>query len=204
METHGGTLSKVISDEAGDLLIKIINPSASDERREFLVDNHAVARSSQKWKELVKTGQAESGVAKPAWIVLEGDTASYEVLFFIMHCKLANVPLHLSKAQLFALLTVTEEYQATHLLKPWTATWIAPHQEAPELPFWNSVKIVSELYERLWTTWVLGEKELFRRSVKCIIEEMNISGNSNIFMEIVPFPQKPDIPGLSGKLQKSN
>ncbi|KAK8006017.1 hypothetical protein PG991_012314 [Apiospora marii] len=197
METLDQTLSKVVLDEDGDLLIKVIDPSGSDEKRGFLVDTHAVGRSSEKWRELVKTGQAESGVAKPAWIILEGDAASYGVLFSIMHCKFADVPLRLSKDQLFALLTITEEYQATHLLKPWTATWLAPHQDLPKTLFVGTNQNVGELHKRLWIAWVLGEKELFRKSVKRIIEKLNIDVDSNIFIEKIPFSQKPEVPGLS-------
>ncbi|KAK7920057.1 hypothetical protein PG985_008079 [Apiospora marii] len=202
METLRQTLPNVVMDEDGDLLIKIIGPTASDEKREFLVDTHDVARSSEKFRELVMTGEAGSGVSMPACMVLEGDAESYGVLFSIMHCKFADVPLRLSKGQLFALLTITEDYQATHLLKPWTATWLAPHQDLPRTLFAVTNQTVGELHKRLWIAWVLGEKGLFRKSVKRIIEKINIDGDSNIFIEKIPFSQKPEIPGLSDYLKR--
>ncbi|KAK7920055.1 hypothetical protein PG985_008077 [Apiospora marii] len=110
METCGEEFSRVAIDQDGDLLIRITSRDAHVQSKEFLVYSDAVGEASEKWGDLVsKAEQGGSAESRYTMLALEGNCASYEILFFVMHGKSEYVPQDIYPEDFHDLLEITGE-----------------------------------------------------------------------------------------------
>ncbi|KAK7978381.1 hypothetical protein PG996_004430 [Apiospora saccharicola] len=199
MESTGEGYTKVVLVEDGDLLIRVADTKFWGDK-EYLVDSNAVKRSSKPLDVLVAEKRTDFRY-DVVWI--EDNVECFGILLSIMHCKFGEVPSELDDSDLYELLQVTEEYQVTHLLRPWAATWVEPYQD--DFFLWLSDTdeelAMKGLGERLWIAWVLGEKRMFRKLTRYIIKEAPFNdyhelyfGEGNAFSLL----EDPEIPGLLG------
>ncbi|KAK8040062.1 hypothetical protein PG993_008473 [Apiospora rasikravindrae] len=205
MEPSGESFTQVVLDDDGDLLIKVIDSASWPlQNKEFLVDSHTMARASEKWKELVKAMQKHSSSSKHPITNLRGNSTAYDLIFFVMHCRFADIPTKLDQPTFYELLKITEEYQVTYLLQPWVVKWVKDHQEPPCVvpPQYDRVYFIPDLHERLWIAWVLGAKLMFRDIIMFIIRKMSIDECSTVLIDGADLSKNCEIPGLLDYLKK--
>ncbi|KAK8006018.1 hypothetical protein PG991_012315 [Apiospora marii] len=127
MEPQGERSTRVVLAEDGDLLI-LVTDTQEWETKEFLVDSNTVRRSSKLWEALVADKSASSGVDV---VRITRYKAEYlGIILSIMHCKFGDVPYSFHYPELYEFLQLTEEYEVTHLLRPWAATWVTLYQDS--------------------------------------------------------------------------
>ncbi|KAK8135030.1 hypothetical protein PG984_007042 [Apiospora sp. TS-2023a] len=199
MESTGEGYSKVVLVEDGDLLIRVADTKFRGDK-EYLVDSNTVKRLSKRLDVLVAKRRADF---RYDVVCIEDDVECFGILLSIMHCKFGDVPSELDDSDLYKFIQVTEEYQVTHLLRPWAATWLEPYQDDSFLwPFDTDKELAMKtLGERLWTAWVLGEKEMFRKLTGYIIKKVPFNDYDEVhFGEGSAFSllKDPEITGLMG------
>ncbi|KAK7920058.1 hypothetical protein PG985_008080 [Apiospora marii] len=200
MEPQGERSTRVVLAEDGDLLI-LVTDTQEWETKEFLVDSNTVRRSSKLWEALVADKSASSGVDV---VRITRYKAEYlGIILSIMHCKFGDVPYSFHYPELYEFLQLTEEYEVTHLLRPWAATWVTLYQDSGFLSSFPAEDILAMkmLGESLWIAWVLGEKNMFKRLTQYVIKEIPFNNEHSLLVGgwgDVALLEDPEIPGLLG------
>ncbi len=149
-------------DPSGDLLLDI---GSSTCQRRYQVCSRTLSRSSPVWKAMLyrpfMEGKPEDKDAE--WVVTlpEDSTAAFEVILGILHVQFERVPKYPSLALLFQITIATDKYDLTHILRPWSNSWLQGNR-----PFSSKVSDCTRL---LWIAWELGSISIFRDRAACMV-----------------------------------
>ncbi|KAK8091117.1 multidrug resistance protein [Apiospora phragmitis] len=188
MESSEEVFTQVTLVEDGDLIIKIsdtntpcvtINPCETIHpcgNKQFLVDSNAVSRSSEKWKDLVAASGHDTGQKV---VALEGNAASHEILFSIMHLS-------------------------SHAFATSLGCYMDPTSPsmARSGPYEYNNYFLYRLRERIWIAWVLGKKDLFKELISIVIKDAYLDEDSKLSICQDTFTMTPNIPGLLEYMEK--
>ncbi|KAI0861661.1 hypothetical protein F4860DRAFT_475817 [Xylaria cubensis] len=160
-------------DPKGDLRIDVgVYPAKS-----FVVCSRTLARTSLFWDKLLYGEFGES--KKPClqddsleWTVKlpEDNPTAMGLLLNITHGRFDVVPSYedlLSIRDLYDISVVTDKYDMTHVLQPWARGWLRSALCSTQL----TGESLREQYchERLWISWVLGDKANFEEIAKILL-----------------------------------
>ncbi|PSK54779.1 hypothetical protein B9Z65_3868 [Elsinoe australis] len=154
-------------DPRGDLTLVASKKEHDGPSKVFLVCSRTLARISPVFDRMLYGSMAESQSKNPTnWTVNlpEDDPKTLELLLHICHGKWQNVPNLLSIDDLFSLTMLTHYYDATHILSPWTPTWLA---SLPQPPSTDEI----HLYKLLWISQELGARYTFEVTAHRLIME---------------------------------
>ncbi|KAK2729033.1 nuclear pore protein-like protein [Colletotrichum kahawae] len=155
------TVENGVYDSDGDLIL-LVGPKMT----RFRVCSKTLARSSPVFKRMLYGNFAES---KPSvgtnWVVrLPEDVARAMAIFLsIIHGKFHVTPETLSVRDLYDLLTLTEKYDATALLRPFAHRWIDAVGSQMDDPY------------LLCVAWELGHIELFEKLMVVITRDCTVN-----------------------------
>lgn len=121
----------------------------------YQVCPQSLRRSSPVFGRMLFGKFAESRPTVGQWVVdlPDDDNEAMEIFLGMVHSRFEMVPNTLSIAKLYALLTLTNKYDATALVRPWARSWI------------DAVKGETWDYRLLGIAWELGDDYLFREMV---------------------------------------
>lgn len=167
-EVDGKLLLKVGTTKCKNGLFSIKNEHPHDMAQTFRVCPRTMARASVVWRKLLFGGFAESKQPKESdWIVSLPDDLPQPMatLLGIVHAKFDQVPSTVKTQELYDIAVLTDKYDLTHILKPWSRTWI---RQA-----WNSGKEGPvPKTQLLWITWELGDRHQFKTVVSSLCHNM--------------------------------
>ncbi|KAL0936006.1 uncharacterized protein CTRU02_208221 [Colletotrichum truncatum] len=182
-------------DSYGDLIFKVGNPK---EVLEFLVCSRTVARSSAVFRAMLYGGFAES---KPqatgnSWVVeLPEDRACpLLVVLSIIHGHFTYIPNGLKQNEMYHVLTITEKYDMTHILRPWAKVWFQPYEDIRS-PAGNEML--------LWISWEIGHVKMVCDMSKSLLLGSQVDKNGQLVTSGgVPLKKYVFLepPGMLGKL----
>lgn len=167
MDATNPTLPVRLSfDDDGDLYLLV-----GAARHSYRVCSRALSRASPVFSRMLYGGFAESKPARGTWTVAlpEDNAIAFYTLMNIIHGRFAKVPAQVDRDRLLQITILTDKYNMTEVLRPWSRQWIEP--------------LVSEFsdgrgYEAcLWISWELGHVALFRKTVK--IMQASCATNAN-------------------------
>ncbi|KAI6367835.1 hypothetical protein MCOR25_004800 [Pyricularia grisea] len=101
-------------------------------------------------------GPAPAGsIDDDAWTIElpDDDPKAFRTLMGIIHSSFNYVPDTVEVVELFQIAILTDKYDMTHLLRPWSEQWCA-RQRTRRHPY------------RLWIAWVLGDDLMFESEAK--------------------------------------
>ncbi|KAF4482099.1 hypothetical protein CGGC5_v010237 [Colletotrichum fructicola Nara gc5] len=154
------TAENGVYDSDGDLMVHV-----GPEMARFRVCSKTLARSSPVFKRMLYGNFAESKPSVGAnWVVrLPEDGARAMAIFLsIIHGKFHVTPETLSVRDLYDLLTLTEKYDATALLRPYAHRWIDAVGSQTDDPY------------LLCVVWELGHIELFEKMMVTITRDCTV------------------------------
>ncbi|KAH9240210.1 hypothetical protein K456DRAFT_1930656 [Colletotrichum gloeosporioides 23] len=154
------TTENGVYDSDGDLMLHV-----GPEMARFRVCSKSLARSSPVFKRMLYGSFAESKPSDDAkWVVrLPEDGARAMAIFLsIIHGKFHVTPETLSVQDLYDLLTLTEKYDATALLRPYAHRWIDAVGSQTDDPY------------LLCVAWELGHIELFEKMMVTITRDCTV------------------------------
>ncbi|KAK7978377.1 hypothetical protein PG988_005867 [Apiospora saccharicola] len=202
MEALQKTFTKVILAEDGDLVVVVLHPTAVQKSIEFLVDSHALERSSSKWKDIVS--------AKQQGVVLLTSNPRHQKLFLsIMHDKLEALPKRVSEPALFELALLAQEYQVEHLIGPMVTSWSeTPRDWLESISGPDIGSVLARIQKRLWVAWFFGERHLFSYFTHVLVRAVIVDDDKDLYVEgaslsaIREAHRIPTIPGLFDFISK--
>jgi hypothetical protein len=181
----------VTIDHRGDLILKVGSAHGSETR--FKICSRAICRASSVFDRMLYSNFAESRANSTTpegdWTVdLPSDKpGAMEVLLNISHANFGLVPKILSVDELYDLTVLTHYWDATQMLVPWIARWMASVEE-----------IVSDANtlqpKMLWISWELGRKRTFEVTVDRMLMETEGSW-SQMSCQMLDVQTPPDIIG---------
>ncbi|KAK8145709.1 hypothetical protein G3M48_004094 [Beauveria asiatica] len=146
-------------DRRGDVTLQVGRDCETTDNSwqsaEFLVCSRTLARASPVFDRMLYGPYIEAmgnkTDAATGWTVAlrQDKPAPMQVLLNIAHARFALVPLILSVDNLYDLAVLTNYYDATPLLLPWIAAWMASLAEISQDA--NEIQ-----YKMLWITWEFG------------------------------------------------
>lgn len=152
----GAPSTFIAYDNDGDLVLHVgSRPS------KYRVCSKTLARSSPVFKKMLFGGFAESRPSGSAeWIVELPDDRSKAMGTFlsIIHGTFHAIPSQMSLGALYSLLTLTEKYDATALVRPWAHSWT------------RNVSCETHEPKLLCIAWELGDAALFGSTMAVMIE----------------------------------
>ncbi|TDZ61499.1 hypothetical protein CTRI78_v004368 [Colletotrichum trifolii] len=161
----------------GDLVL-LVGPTAAPYR----VDSRALARVSPVFKAMLHGGFAEAvrppdnggggGGGGSEWTVAlpEDGRAETEILLALAHGSAKSVPHVVDLQTFYRLLTLTEKYDATHMVAGWACMWLLHGIDAG----WGFEP------EMLCLAWELGNIELFRATMESAIENSHVGPEGDV------------------------
>ncbi|KAL3297544.1 nuclear pore protein-like protein [Colletotrichum asianum] len=122
----------------------------------YQVCPQSLRRSSPVFGRMLFGKFAESRPTVGQWVVdlPDDDNEAMEIFLGMVHSRFEMVPNTLSIAKLYALLTLTNKYDATALVRPWARSWIDAVKKGET---WD--------YRLLGIAWEVGDDYLFREMV---------------------------------------
>ena len=181
----------VIVDHRGDLTLRV-GASHGDETT-FKICSRAMSRASPVFDRMLYSNFAESKANSTTgdgiWSVdLPSDKpAAMQIFLNICHAAFGRVPKVLSVDDLYDLTVLTHYWDATLMLRPWIAGWMAAVEE-----------IVSDANtiqpKMLWISWELGRKETFEVTADRMLMETE-GPWSEISCQMLDVQTPPDIIG---------
>ncbi|GJC80398.1 hypothetical protein ColLi_03236 [Colletotrichum liriopes] len=149
-------------DDSGDLRL-CVGADVDEHPQDFVVCSRALGRSSPVLKAMLFGGFAESrpGEDGGEWIVdlPEDSTEAMEIVLNIVHGHFNLVPEKLPLMRLYNVLTITEKYDMTVILRPWARSWM------------QGVKHQTDNAHLLCVAWELGDEAVFESMFKKITYE---------------------------------
>lgn len=180
-------------DVDGDLCVKVGQDEYTAESNEdgghdhgdpviFLVDSHALSRSSPVWKKMLNGAFAESARPSPDsgedWNIElpDDDPTSMRIILNIIHGRFKYVPCEkstMSTEVLYRLTVLTDKYDLTPLLLPWASTWTIYHREHVDHALTStsgfSLTTLRFCEMSLWISWELGDDQSFEKVYKYLV-----------------------------------
>ncbi|KAK1585027.1 uncharacterized protein LY79DRAFT_671302 [Colletotrichum navitas] len=156
-------------DDNGDLRL-CVGADVEEHPQDFVVCSRALGRSSPVLKAMLFGGFAESRAEQAGgeWSVdlPEDSTQAMEIVLNIVHGHFHLVPEQLPLMRLYEVLTITEKYDMTVIIRPWSRSWM------------QAVKHHTDDVHLLCVAWELGDAEVFQTMFKKMICEsmMDLQG----------------------------
>lgn len=156
-------------DDDGDLKLEVGQRAS---KQTFVVCSKALSRASKPFKTMLYGPYAESKptsqTINPEWTVTlpDDNPDALAVLLNIVHGIFEKVPATVDRGQLFRITVLTDKYDMTHILRPWTRQWMQPFLERP-------VGKKGDEY-LLWIAYVLGDGDLFLKVQKYIYNVLTL------------------------------
>ncbi|GKT48195.1 uncharacterized protein ColSpa_08376 [Colletotrichum spaethianum] len=155
----------VYLDNNGDLRL-CVGADVDERPQDFVVCSRALGRSSPVLKAMLFGGFAESRPEENGveWSVdlPEDSTEAMEILLNIVHGHFHLVPEKLPLMRLYNILTITEKYDMTVIIRPWARSWM------------QAVRHQTDDAHLLCVAWELGDSEVFEKMFKKITYESMI------------------------------
>ncbi|TQN64296.1 hypothetical protein CSHISOI_11136 [Colletotrichum shisoi] len=153
-------------DDSGDLRL-CVGGDVDECPQDFVVCSRALGRSSPVLKAMLFGGFAESRPAADdsgEWRVdlPEDSTAAMEIVLNIVHGHFNLVPEKLPLMRLYDVLTITEKYDMTVIVRPWARAWM------------QAVRHQTDNAHLLCVAWELGDAEVFETMFKKMTYESMI------------------------------
>ncbi|KAK2000988.1 hypothetical protein LX36DRAFT_668300 [Colletotrichum falcatum] len=148
----------VYLDDNGDLRLRV-GADVDDHPQDFFVCSRALGRSSPVLKAMLFGGFAESRRPEQAggggggeWSVdLPEDSArAMEIVLNIVHGHFHLVPEELPLTRLYDVLTITDKYDMTVIVRPWSRSWM------------QAVRHHTDNAHLLCVAWELGDADVFQ------------------------------------------
>ncbi|KAK2023107.1 hypothetical protein LX32DRAFT_601538 [Colletotrichum zoysiae] len=140
-------------DDNGDLRL-CVGADVDERPQDFVVCSRALGRSSPVLKAMLFGGFAESRPEQAGgeWSVdlPEDSTQAMEIVLNIVHGHFHLVPEELPLTRLYEVLTITEKYDMTVIVRPWSRSWM------------QAVKHQTDNAHLLCVAWELGDAEVFQ------------------------------------------
>ncbi|KAJ0147409.1 hypothetical protein CTA2_808 [Colletotrichum tanaceti] len=149
-------------DESGDLRL-CVGADVDEHPQDFVVCSRALGRSSPVLKAMLFGGFAESRPAADVggggggeWKVdlPEDSTAAMEIVLNIVHGHFNLVPENLPLMRLYDVLTITDKYDMTVIVRPWARSWM------------QAVRHHTDNAHLLCVAWELGDADVFETMFK--------------------------------------
>ncbi|KAK1968286.1 hypothetical protein LY78DRAFT_440442 [Colletotrichum sublineola] len=144
-------------DDNGDLRL-CVGADVDENPQDFVVCSRALGRSSPVLKAMLFGGFAESRPCQAGgeWSVdlPEDSTQAMEIVLNIVHGHFHLIPDKLSLMRLYEVLTITEKYDMTVIIRPWSRSWM------------QAVKHQTDDAHLLCVAWELGDAEVFQTMFK--------------------------------------
>lgn len=86
----------------------------------------------------------------------DDDPRAFRTLMGIIHSSFEHVPDSVELVELFQIAILTDKYDMTHLLRPWSEQWCS-RQRTRRHPY------------RLWIAWVLGDDAMFESEARRLV-----------------------------------
>ncbi|KAK1978641.1 hypothetical protein LZ30DRAFT_598687 [Colletotrichum cereale] len=142
----------VYLDDNGDLRL-CVGADVDEHPQDFVVCSRALGRSSPVLKAMLFGGFSESRPEQAGgeWSVdlPEDSTQAMEIVLNIVHGHFHLVPEKLPLMRLYDVLTITEKYDMTVIIRPWARSWM------------QAVKHQTDNAHLLCVAWELGDAEVF-------------------------------------------
>lgn len=171
-------------DDDGDLKLEVGQRAS---KQTFVVCSKALSRASKPFKTMLYGPYAESKpvsqTSSPEWTVTlpDDNPDALSVLLYIVHGIFEKVPATVDRGQLFRITVLTDKYDMTHILRPWTRQWMQPFIQ-------RSVGKKGDEF-LLWIAYVLGDEELFLKVQKYIYNGFKLDKDGNM---LCPFGRRLD------------
>lgn len=184
-------LIDVTIDHRGDLKLKVGSSHGSETT--FTTCSRAICRASPVFDRMLYSNfsesKANSTTEDGVWCVdLPSDKpAAMQVFLNICHANFSRIPRVLSVDDLYDLTVLTHYWDATEILCPWIARWMASVEDI--------VNDANTLHPKmLWISWELGRKRTFEVTVDRMLMETEGSW-SQISCQLLDVQTPPDIIG---------
>ncbi|OHW93433.1 hypothetical protein CSPAE12_07871, partial [Colletotrichum incanum] len=152
-------------DDSGDLRL-CVGADVDEHPQDFVVCSRALGRSSPVLKAMLFGGFAEARPEEDGreWSIdlPEDSTEAMEIVLNIVHGHFNLVPEKLPLMRLYDVLTITEKYDMTVIVRPWARSWM------------QGVKHQTDNAHLLCIAWELGDAEVFESMFKKITYESMI------------------------------
>ncbi|KAF4998836.1 hypothetical protein FGRMN_2891 [Fusarium graminum] len=156
--------------ETGDLWLIV---GSGQQSSTFLVDSHALCRTSRVFRSMLRNGFMES---KPQgqdhWEVKlpEDKALPFIILMDIIHNEFERTPVEINVQDLYHICTLTNKYDMTKVLRPMAGSW------QKRLKDDRSGVCVKHWSKRLFAAWELGcwetvEEMFFKIAACCSVNE---------------------------------
>ncbi|KAK8001279.1 hypothetical protein PG991_013501 [Apiospora marii] len=187
-------------DDDGDLLLRVGTTMCTslqvcsdgthdhDVAHTFRVCSRTMARASLVWKKMLFSGFAESKPKDGDWIVSlpEDSPEAMSTLLGIIHAKFDGVPMlnHIITTQhLFEVTVLTDKYDLTHILRPWSRYWLDCVWDDASYNFLSNLEL-------LWITWELGDQARFASTASFLAQHIKME--ATVKNSLTP-PEVPEI-----------
>lgn len=159
-------------DDNGDLVLLVGHQTEGS----FRVCSRTLARASEVFRKMLFGGFMESRSRyhnDTDWEVkLPEDNADAMGIFLsIVHGNFDDVPGTMALRPLYDLLSLTNKYDATHVVRPWARAWIQD----------KDVMSRTSEPELLCVAWELGHHSLFKDILEKIAVNVSIGKNGEVF-----------------------
>ncbi|KAK7450359.1 hypothetical protein CaCOL14_003191 [Colletotrichum acutatum] len=188
-----GSAPTIYLDDNGDLRLSI-GGDVEDHPQDFVVCSRALGRSSPVLKAMLFGRFLESRPLEGAgeWSVElpEDSPEAMEIVLNIVHGHFNLVPEKLPLMRLYNVLTITEKYDMTVIVRPWARSWM------------QGVKHQTDNAHLLCVAWELGDTEVFETMYKKITYESMIDLQGRIVFGHLARIWKPGPEGYNFPLEK--
>ncbi|KAL2874413.1 hypothetical protein SGCOL_010393 [Colletotrichum sp. CLE4] len=180
-------------DDNGDLRLSV-GGDVEDHPQDFVVCSRALGRSSPVLKAMLFGRFLESRPLEGAgeWSVdlPEDSPEAMEIVLNIVHGHFNLVPEKLPLMRLYNVLTITEKYDMTVIVRPWARSWM------------QGVKHQTDNAHLLCVAWELGDTEVFETMYKKITYESMIDLQGRVVFGHLARIWKPGPEGYNFPLEK--
>lgn len=154
-------------DDNGDLKLEVGKETGSKQISNSTVCSKSLSRASKVFKVMLYGSMAESRSQLQAgtedrWTVElpEDDPVALAVLLSIIHNTFESVPESVTSLQLFHITILTDNYDMTHILRPWAPKWIQTFRRHATTGERDAPHPDYLLFA--WISYVLGDATLYQ------------------------------------------
>lgn len=157
-----------VYDKDGDLILRV-GPTETL----YQTCSRSLARKSPVFERMLFGKFVESRPAVGDWVVdlPEDDTRAMGLFLAMVHIQFDRIPRPLPLASLYALLTLTNKYDASAIVQGFGRSWIAPLQ--------NFVQD----YRLLGVAWELGDSIVLSKMMPAMIENLVVGSDDQLHFD---------------------
>ncbi|RYP62614.1 hypothetical protein DL771_009657 [Monosporascus sp. 5C6A] len=156
-----------------DMMVRVTHEGTVTQ---FMVASSSVATASPVWRSMLYGNNARARSGKGLWIMnIDAEPKALSTLFNIIHYQFDKLPAELPLDDLFELTLLTNRYECTHLVYPWSHKWTVKFATyvGEEGHFENCHKAI-------WIAWELGDTKLFRDMIDAMIISSKVDSSGNL------------------------